>query len=88
VRVERATSLLTGTPGYSLTEIACLSGFTDLRRFRLVFRRLMGMPPAMYRQMHRDATTSVRGAFESFPSLGKASRLGIFQPALAPDLPA
>jgi LacI family transcriptional regulator len=49
-RVEHASDLLTRANKRSLAEIASLSGFSDLRRFRLVFRRLMGTPPAVYQR--------------------------------------
>jgi len=48
-RVERAILLMAAPHKRSLTEVASLCGFSDLHRFRLVFRRLMGMPPANYR---------------------------------------
>jgi LacI family transcriptional regulator len=51
-RVERATSLLASIQNYQLTEIAYLSGFSDLRRFRMVFHRLMGMTPSAYQCKH------------------------------------
>jgi LacI family transcriptional regulator len=54
-RVDHACHLLGGPAKRSLTEIASLSGFSDLRRFRLVFRRLMGKTPAAY---HRQTITA------------------------------
>lgn len=56
-RVEHATHLLAGPQKRSLTEIASLSGFSDLRRFRLVFRRLMGISPALYRRQNMTASS-------------------------------
>jgi LacI family transcriptional regulator len=52
-RVEHSSHLLIGPQKLSLTDIASRSGFSDLRRFRLVFRRLMGIPPALYKRQHR-----------------------------------
>jgi transcriptional regulator GlxA family with amidase domain len=51
-RVDYACQLLAGPAKRSLTEIASLSGFSDLRRFRLVFRRLMGKTPAAYQRQN------------------------------------
>jgi LacI family transcriptional regulator len=48
-RVERAILLMAAPNKRSLTEIACICGFSDLHRFRLVFSRLTGIPPAAYR---------------------------------------
>ena len=54
-RVDRARDLLTGPRRMKLTDIARACGFTDLRRFRLVFARCEGMPPAEYRRRHAAA---------------------------------
>lgn len=51
-RLLAAKDLLTGSRSLSLTEIATECGFSDLRRFRLVFRRECGMTPAEYRAHH------------------------------------
>jgi len=51
-RVEQASHLLADPKRLSLTEIAALSGFRDLRRFRLVFRRIMGISPALYQRQN------------------------------------
>lgn len=56
-RVERAILLMAGQQKRSLTEIASLCGFSDLHRFRLVFRRLTGIPPAAYRSSDLMAET-------------------------------
>lgn len=53
-RIERATSLLASPQNRSLTEIATLSGFCSPRRFRQVFRRLMGVPPSVYLRQKKD----------------------------------
>lgn len=49
-RVEQARRLLAHPTPLRLTQIAAACGFTDLRRFRLVFRRLTGATPAQYRR--------------------------------------
>jgi len=51
-RVERAKDLLLSNQRRSLKEISAACGFTEPRRFRLVFRRLAGMTPAEYRRRH------------------------------------
>ena len=33
-----------------LTDVAAACGFSDLRRFRLTFRRLTGLSPAAFRK--------------------------------------
>lgn len=50
LRVERAKQLLAGTEKRTLTQIAAACGFTELRRFRLVFRRVTGRTPRDYRR--------------------------------------
>jgi LacI family transcriptional regulator len=49
-RVDHASRLLQQKPKASLTEIAALSGFRDLRRFRIVFRQFTGQSPAASRR--------------------------------------
>jgi LacI family transcriptional regulator len=76
-RVERATDLLASTPNRSLTEIASLSGFCNPRRFRQVFRRLVGMPPAVYLRQKKDDSYSRRknGFSKSFAGQSGVNRL-------------
>ncbi|MFA6563441.1 MAG: DNA-binding transcriptional regulator [Verrucomicrobiia bacterium] len=50
LRVERAKQLLAESEKRSLSEIATACGFSELRRFRLVFQRLTGTTPAHYRK--------------------------------------
>jgi LacI family transcriptional regulator len=50
VRVARAKELLADPSRLTYTAIADATGFNDIRRFRLVFRRLEGLTPAEYRQ--------------------------------------
>ena len=52
-RVQRAKELLTGAETLPLGRIAEACGFTDTRRFRLVFERLTGITPAEYRRSHQ-----------------------------------
>ncbi len=49
-RVEHAKRLLAQRASLRLTRIAVACGFSDLRHFRLVFRRLAGTTPAQYRR--------------------------------------
>jgi LacI family transcriptional regulator len=51
LRVEKAKRLLCEPEKRTLTDIAAACGFTDLRRFRLVFQRIAGLTAAEYRQM-------------------------------------
>jgi LacI family transcriptional regulator len=48
-RLERAKTLLAMDRSANLSRIASACGFADLRRFRLVFRRHVGMSPAEFR---------------------------------------
>jgi AraC-like DNA-binding protein len=48
-RLERAKTLLATDRSANLSRIASACGFADLRRFRLVFRRHVGMSPAEFR---------------------------------------
>ena len=52
-RVERAQELLRGTPT-SLAEVATLVGFETQSHFTSVFRRLLGITPKRYREMHHS----------------------------------
>jgi LacI family transcriptional regulator len=74
-RVERASVLLTGPKRCSLTEIASLSGFSDLRRFRLVFRRLMGKPPASFQRRRQEVCATDFDPLESFSRPRRPDRL-------------
>ncbi|HEX7009502.1 MAG TPA: DNA-binding transcriptional regulator [Phycisphaeraceae bacterium] len=49
-RVARAKDLLAAPKRMKLSEVAAACGFTDLRRFRLVFTRCEGITPAEYRR--------------------------------------
>jgi LacI family transcriptional regulator len=74
-RVERASRLLTGQRTISLTEIASMSGFSDLRRFRLAFERLMGVSPASYQRQQIEAAMARKASLESSSRRGKMKRL-------------
>jgi LacI family transcriptional regulator len=50
IRVDQAKRLLSDPHRSSLTKIAIACGFGDLRRFRIVFQRLVSANPAEYRQ--------------------------------------
>jgi len=49
-RVERACMLLRGPVKRQLKEVASISGFSGTRRFRIIFRRLMGVSPSVYQR--------------------------------------
>jgi LacI family transcriptional regulator len=49
IRVDQAKRLLSDPHRSSLTKIAMACGFGDLRRFRIVFQRLVGANPSEYR---------------------------------------
>jgi LacI family transcriptional regulator len=51
-RVARAKELLTAPGARTLTQVAAACGFRDLRRFRLVFLRDVGVSPSEYRAAH------------------------------------
>lgn len=57
LRVERAQQLLAAPGKQTLSEIAAACGFTELRRFRVVFERLTGHTPADYRTTKRKAAS-------------------------------
>jgi signal transduction histidine kinase/DNA-binding response OmpR family regulator len=48
VRLARAAELLSSGGGYSVTEVAEMSGFNDAKYFREVFRRHYGVSPTKY----------------------------------------
>jgi LacI family transcriptional regulator len=50
LRVERAKVLLAESRKRTLTRVASECGFSELRRFRMVFRRLTKLSPAEYRR--------------------------------------
>jgi LacI family transcriptional regulator len=50
LRVERAKVLLAESRKRTLTTVASECGFSELRRFRMVFRRLTMLSPAAYRR--------------------------------------
>lgn len=59
LRVERAKQLLADPEKRTLTDVALASGFSELRRFRIVFQRLEGWTPAACRQrLHPDGLTA------------------------------
>jgi LacI family transcriptional regulator len=54
-RVEHAKQLLLRPQRLKLTSIARQCGFHDLRRFRMVFRRVEGLSPIEFRRQHHPA---------------------------------
>lgn len=51
-RVEQAKSLLAGGDQRKLHQVARACGFSGVRHFREVFRRITGMMPTEYRRLH------------------------------------
>jgi transcriptional regulator GlxA family with amidase domain len=49
-RIERACRLLRGPGKRPLTEVASMSGFGGVRRFQIIFRRLMDVSPTVYQR--------------------------------------
>jgi AraC-like DNA-binding protein len=49
LRIGKATELM-GTPNYSLTEIAYLTGFSDQSHFTRIFKQHTGQSPSEYRR--------------------------------------
>lgn len=55
LRVERAKQLLANPGKHTLSQIAEACGFSELRRFRLAFRRVTGKTPAQFRKATKGA---------------------------------
>jgi LacI family transcriptional regulator len=55
-RVARAKELLMLPESLKMSEVARRCGFSDARRFKSVFRRVMGVSPAAYREAREEAT--------------------------------
>lgn len=53
LRIEKATSLLTGSDN-TLAEIAYLTGFSDQSHFNRIFKKHMGMTPSEYRRKNQS----------------------------------
>lgn len=53
LRIEKATSLLTGSH-YSLAEIAYITGFSDQSHFNRVFKKNIGTTPSQYRRKNQS----------------------------------
>jgi len=51
LRVEEALRLLKQEPKHQLSQVAAACGFSDLRHFRLAFRRLTGQSPGHYKAL-------------------------------------
>ena len=52
VRIERAKQLLTGSEKMKIMDISAACGFPDTQRFRMVFVRLAGTTPSVYRRRY------------------------------------
>jgi len=55
-RVERACMLLGERRKRLMKEVASMSGFSSDHRFRIIFRRLMGVSPTVYQRKRRKGT--------------------------------
>ncbi len=58
LRVEVARRLLKQQPGQPLSRVAEACGFSDLRHFRLAFRRFTGQTPGQYRGLRKENTNA------------------------------
>ena len=67
-RIERAQNLLRETDK-KLMEVARLSGFTGQERLNKVFKHLLGITPAGYRQKHKSNWSSSTLAIKPAPRL-------------------
>ncbi|MDR0352827.1 MAG: XylR family transcriptional regulator [Opitutaceae bacterium] len=62
LRVSKARELLAGDTCLMLTDVAARCGFADLRRFRITFRKKMGILPRKYRDdLRRQRTKKMPG---------------------------
>jgi LacI family transcriptional regulator len=50
LRVDHAKELLRSADAPNLTRVARASGFTDLRHFRITFKRITGQSPSAFRK--------------------------------------
>jgi len=50
LRLKQAEKILETNPKLPLTQVAAACGFSDLRHFRMVFRKLNGVPPTEHRR--------------------------------------
>jgi len=71
LRVTRAKNLMEVREA-SIPRLAYASGFRDVRTFERAFKRLVGVPPAMYRASVRPGA---RGATQAARSMSRKSRL-------------
>jgi len=55
-RVERACMLLSERKKRLIKDVASMSGFNSERRFRIIFRSLMGVSPAVYQRKRRKGS--------------------------------
>ncbi|HEY2880934.1 MAG TPA: substrate-binding domain-containing protein [Pirellulales bacterium] len=68
IRVDQAKRLLSDPHRTSLTKIATSCGFGDLRRFRIVFQRLVNANPAEYRQAAFRIARGEPGPYYTLPA--------------------
>ncbi len=73
LRVSRATELIQGRD-VSVPRLAFASGFRDVRTFERAFKRLVGMPPAVYRASVRPDSRTATEESRFLPRGGSAKR--------------
>lgn len=61
-RIERAQDLLRTIPPLTLSEVARRCGFTNAHRLNLVFLRIIGITPAVWRKQQPEKKPVLRGA--------------------------
>ncbi|MGA2175115.1 MAG: DNA-binding transcriptional regulator [Verrucomicrobiota bacterium] len=76
LRVERAKQLLAAPSRQSLTNTAAACGFTGLRHFRLVFRRIAGMTPAKFRRAASKESRNSPRRLDNRPTVAPLNRAG------------
>ena len=84
-RIERAQALLAKTEE-SMVSISQQVGFCDQSYFGTVFRKIVGMTPAAYRQRVRSGTSADQGRSTHIPSASIAGSCFILEtdsPALS-----
>ncbi|HMH32083.1 MAG TPA: chromate resistance protein ChrB domain-containing protein [Puia sp.] len=59
-RLEKAIELMR-QPGYTLTEIAYLTGFSDQSHFTRIFKKSTGQNPSLYRKQLRKSNPHTKG---------------------------
>lgn len=63
IRIEHAKRLMRENPWESITSIAGLSGFSELRHFERTFKGIVGLTPRTFRQMQVDRLSGEAASF-------------------------